>query len=224
MLSELDLHVTNRCTIQCDYCCFSSNRKQLVELSTDELKKVMSDAASMGCKHVHFTGGEPLLRTDIGELIYYANSLGLKIRMQTNGMLLTTEMANQLAGLGLEAIMISLDSWNEQTHDAIRGTGTWKKAIAAIKTAKNIGLKVRVNSVLTQKNMNSIFETAKYVKSLGVKDYSAFYFSPIGCGKDRRDLWIPPIEYFRYWNNLQRKIESEKSLCALRHSVRLPHQ
>lgn len=50
MLSELDLHVTNRCTIQCDYCCFSSNRKQLVELSTDELKKVMSDAASMGCK------------------------------------------------------------------------------------------------------------------------------------------------------------------------------
>lgn len=63
--------------------------------------------------------------------------------------------------------------------------------------------------------MNSIFETAKYVKSLGVKDYSAFYFSPIGCGKDRRDLWIPPIEYFRYWNNLQRKIESEKSLCDM---------
>lgn len=111
--------------------------------------------------------------------------------------------------------MISLDSWDEQIHDAIRGTGTWKKAIAAIKTAKNIGLKVRVNSVLTQKNMNSIFETAKYVKSLGVKDYSAFYFSPIGCGKDRRDLWIPPIEYFRYWNNLQRKIESEKSLCDM---------
>ena len=50
MLSELDLHVTNRCTIQCDYCCFSSNRKQLVELSTDEFKKVMSDAVSMGCK------------------------------------------------------------------------------------------------------------------------------------------------------------------------------
>jgi len=215
MLSELDLHVTNRCTIQCDYCCFSSNRKQLVELSTDEFKKVMSDAVSMGCKHVHFTGGEPLLRADIGELIYHANSLGLKIRMQTNGMLLTTEVANQLSSLGLESVMISLDSWDEQIHDAIRGTGTWKKAIAAIKTAKNIGLKVRVNSVLTQKNMNSIFETAKYVKSLGVKDYSAFYFSPIGCGKDRRDLWIPPIEYFRYWNNLQRKIESEKSLCDM---------
>lgn len=81
--------------------------------------------------------------------------------------------------------------------------------------AKNIGLKVRVNSVLTKKNMSSILETAKYVKSLEIQDYSAFYFSPIGCGKERNDLWIPAMEYFIYWNNLQRKIENEKSLCDM---------
>ncbi len=215
MLSELDLHITNRCTIKCDYCCFSSNRKKLEELSTDELKKVMRDAVSLGCEHIHFTGGEPLLRHDIGDLIAYAKSLDLKIRMQTNGMLLTKETAKRLYDLGLESVMISLDSDNRQVHDSIRGMGTWEKALEAIKIAKEIGLKVRVNSVLTKKNMDSILKTILFVNSLDIQDYSAFYFSPIGSGRERDDLWISAQEYYQYWNELHKKIKNEKKLLNM---------
>lgn len=215
MLEELDLHVTNRCTTKCDYCCFSSNRLILNELTTEELQDVISQAVAMGCKHIHFTGGEPLIRKDISELIRFASERGISIRMQTNGMLLDLDKAKQLKDAGLNSIMISLDSVVPEIHDANRGKGTWKFAVEAIKIALSVFNQVRVNSVLTQTNANTILETIRFVKSLGVKDYSAFYFSPIGSGRMHHDLWIQPEEYLNYWKILQQQIISDRSLSGM---------
>lgn len=215
MLSELDLHITNRCTTQCTYCCFSSNRLNLPELSTAKIKDVMDQALELGCKHIHFTGGEPLLRTDIPELISYASSLGFEIRMQTNGSLLTDVVAQKLVNAGLTSIMISLDSAIESIHDKNRGKGTWNNAIKAINVAQKYFTKVRVNSVLTEINKNSMLNTIRFVKSLGVSDFSAFYFSPIGSGKASRDIWIEPQSYIAFWNELNEAIKSNPDLTEM---------
>ena len=125
-------------------------------MSTEEYRRVMREAAALGCRHVHFTGGEPLLREDITELLREASGLGLEMRLQTNGMLLTEEKAEELREAGLTSIMISLDSDRPEEHDAVRGAGTWEKAVTAVQAAQAAGLSVRVNSVLTQKNRDRI--------------------------------------------------------------------
>ena len=213
MLNELDLHITNRCTISCDYCCFNSNRLKLEELSTDELKSVMDQAKALGCRHVHFTGGEPLIRDDICQLISYADSNGFEVRLQTNGMLLDEKMAEKLICSGLKSIMISLDSVIPEIHDEIRGKGSWHAAIKAIQTASRLGLKTRVNSVLTKLNMGTVVDTALFLHNMGIRDYSAFYFSPIGAGRHiNNNAWIPPKDYYAVWNDIQDRFSQYNAL------------
>lgn len=215
MLSELDLHVTNRCTTSCNYCCFSSNRIELKEMSTLKIKKVIDEAKTMGVSHLHFTGGEPLIRSDIFDIISYANKNGFDMRLQTNGTLLTGKVAEKLYLAGLKSIMISLDSAYEVEHDLERGNGTWKKAVDAIKVAQKSKLSVRVNSVLTTTNVSSILETIRFVKSLGVTDYSAFYFSPIGSGTEHLEKWINPENYISFWEKINSKILDDDELRGM---------
>jgi len=187
----------------------------LTELGTEEFKNLISQAIEMGCKHIHFTGGEPLMRDDIIELIHFASANHVDIRMQTNGKLLDLKKAKMLKMAGLNSVMISLDSVSPQIHDANRGKGTWDSAVSAIKTALAVFDQVRVNSVLTKMNMDTIFDTIHFVKSLGVMNYSAFYFSPIGSGRTRQDVWIPPKEYLDFWKKLQQRIGSDSSLSQM---------
>lgn len=215
MLNELDLHVTNRCTTKCNYCCFSSNRKSLPEMGTETIVEMLNEAKTLGVEHIHFTGGEPLLRDDILQIVSYANKLNLDMRMQTNGMLLSEELANKLYNSGMKSIMISLDSDTPAIHDKVRGQGTWDAAVKAIKIAKKTGMNVRVNSVLTTENYKGVFETILFVKSLGIHNYSAFYFSPIGCGAEHINYWIEPKEYLNFWCDLQHRIETEKSISDM---------
>lgn len=215
MLSELDIHVTNRCTAACKYCCFSSNRMALPEMNVNELKQTIDDAVALGCSHIHFTGGEPLLREDIFDLLTYAGNLGLQMRLQTNGTLLTKKRAEKLVHSGLTSIMISLDADRPKEHDAMRGEKTWSMAVDAIKIARDAGMKVRVNSVLTKQNWRRIPETIHFVHSLGIRMYSAFYFSPIGCGADAWDAWIEPETYLTYWKELKAELQSDPKLADM---------
>lgn len=215
MLSELDLHVTNRCTTSCQYCCFSSNRKKMDEMSTCELMQLMRDAVALGCNHVHFTGGEPLLRDDIEKLITFAGNLGLEMRLQTNGMLLNQRRAEKLMAAGLSSIMISLDADRPEEHDAMRGAGTWALAVKAILAAQDAGMAVRVNSVMTKVNWKRIHQTARFVHNMGITTYSAFYFSPIGSGVDVREVWIRPEAYMDYWRKLTQDMQQDSALAGM---------
>lgn len=212
MLKELDLHITNRCTSKCQYCSFSSGRLKLDELSFDEIKQQIEDAISLGCEHVHITGGEPLLRDDVFDIIEFVISKKLEARLQTNGTLLDTEKIKRLQNIGLKSIMISLDSYLENIHDQTRGKGTYKTTLSAIKSILKTDISLRVNSVITKVNYQSIYKTIKFLYDMGIKNYSAFYFSPIGVGRSRIEDWLSPIEYKNFWNELNQKIKEQKYL------------
>ena len=184
-------------------------------MSTAEFKKTMHEAKDLGCSHVHFTGGEPLLRCDIVELISYASKLGMQLRLQTNGMLLSNKMAEQLMNAGLDSIMISLDSDRSNEHDFMRADGTWSAAVEAINIARDVGMKVRVNSVLTKINWKRIHLTALFVRHLGIDSYSAFYFSPIGSGRQLREYWIEPREYLEFWQDLTKELTLDSELSDM---------
>ncbi|MDR0751708.1 MAG: radical SAM protein [Christensenellaceae bacterium] len=212
MLKELDLHITNRCTSSCLYCCFESNRLKLNEFSYSQICKILKEANGLGCTDVHITGGEPLIREDILDIVAFANSLDFHIRMQTNGSLLSKKMAIALYDAGLKSIMISLDSFNQETHEKMRGQGTFLSTLLAIRIALEAKLNVRINSVLTKVNKSEIFDTIEFVRKLGIKNYSAFYFSPIGSGRSISNEWIPPEEYLQFWNGLQKLIKNSYNL------------
>lgn len=206
MLKELDLHVTNRCTARCGYCSYCSNQMDLPEMDLKTILDVLEQAKCLGVEHVHITGGEPLLREDIENIVRQIRRLRMHVRLQTNGMLLTNERIGSLKSAGVEDIMISLDSCEEECHERLRGRGTYDVTVGAIKKLLQSEIKLRVNSVICRSNMDKILDTIDFLYSMGVRNYSAFYFSPIGRGKEMREEWLEPEEYMNFWNRLQQEL------------------
>lgn len=205
-LNELDIHLTNRCNLFCKTCCYTSNELKLPELSTKEVLEIISDSLNLGCEDFHFSGGEPFLRKDLFYLIEKTLEKNVRLRIQTNGKLLTKENARTLREIGLKDVMISLDGHTKEICDYLRGSNAFDDAICGIKNALEANLDVRVNAVLTQNNKMSFLKIVKLVDLLGVKKCSSFYFTPIGRGAKNQPLWIYPQEYIEFCNELNEQI------------------
>lgn len=108
-------------------------KKGLNELPTLQLKHLFQEFAALGISGIGFTGGEPLLRSDIFELLKYSKDLSLITHLNTNGFFLNMENAKKLAETGIDSVNISLDGANPATHDAVRGyNGAFDRVINAI--------------------------------------------------------------------------------------------
>lgn len=126
-LSSLDLELTERCNCNCIFCCINQPAKDNIiknrELSTDELKSVLTQAASLGCLTVRFTGGEPLLRDDFSELYLFARKLGLRIMIFTNATLITPELVKLFLDIPpLEKIEITVYGMKKESYEKVTNT------------------------------------------------------------------------------------------------------
>src|SRR5207253_420876 len=153
-LREIDINVTNLCNLTCIYCSYASTPgKHEPALEPDVVHRLLDDAAGLGTRVIHFSGGEPVIRQDMAELIAHASSLGFKLRMHSNGALLTTPKLEQLWSAGLRQVLVSLDGL-EEDHDFHRNKrGLFPKTLAGIRNAVALGYNVRVNSVATTLNV-----------------------------------------------------------------------
>lgn len=214
MLKELDLHVTNRCTARCSYCSYTSAQMDLPQMDLKTIADVIGQAKSLGAEHVHITGGEPLLREDLEMIVRQIRSLQMHVRIQTNGMLLTDGRIHSLKDAGVEDIMVSLDSCEKEFHERLRGKDTYAPTVSAIEKLLQSGMELRVNSVICRSNKDKIMDTIEFLYNMGVRNYSAFYFSPIGRGKELKQEWMEPEEYRRFWLNLQKKLTVSREKYA----------
>jgi wyosine [tRNA(Phe)-imidazoG37] synthetase (radical SAM superfamily) len=99
-------------------------------LNTAEAKRLISQIAEAGARLIILDGGEPLMRPDIFDLVRHSRSVGLTTVMGTNGTLITTEVAARLVEAGIQALAISLDGADKETHDAFRGAeGVWEQTL-----------------------------------------------------------------------------------------------
>ncbi|MEK5164482.1 radical SAM protein [Paenibacillus sp. FSL R5-0527] len=179
---ELDLNVTNRCNLLCKHCVFNSGAPNDDELSLMEIRTIIDDAKEQGLEDLHITGGEPLLRKDLTDIISYADSRGLKLRLISNGTLLTGAKLTELKQAGLRELMISLDGMEGQ-HDEIRGCrGSFQKTVTAVTQAVQMGFNVRVNAVAFAFNLEDLLELVHFLNELKVSAFSVFLFSPTGRG------------------------------------------
>jgi 12,18-didecarboxysiroheme deacetylase len=150
-------NTTRRCNLKCVHCYSHSEDKTYQgELSFDEGKALIDDLSDFGSPVILFSGGEPLIRKDILELIRYAVSKGRRAVVSTNGTLIDAGMAVKLKEIGLSYVGISLDGLRE-THDSFRGfKGTFDRAMQAIDNCREVGLKVGLRFTINRRNYEDI--------------------------------------------------------------------
>jgi MoaA/NifB/PqqE/SkfB family radical SAM enzyme len=154
--------ITNRCNLNCKYCFIPNNKVD--ELRLSEVFFIIDELKTLGTKIIFLTGGEPLLRGDIGKIISYINSKGIYVNMNTNGTLFL-EKINELNGLN--AVKFSLDGPIE-VNDYVRGRGTFQKVIEAIEVAKNKSMKPMITTVLSKYNLDSVDYLVRLAEKLNI--------------------------------------------------------
>jgi MoaA/NifB/PqqE/SkfB family radical SAM enzyme len=168
--SHAQISLTNACPHNCRFC-YNKNRKGEL-LNTAEIKQLIQELKKMGVFWLGFTGGEPLLNKDIVEIV---ESVGddCAIKLFTTGSNLTEQLAAELKKAGLLYVSVSLDHWEEEEHDRIRGSKeAFQTALRAIDIFKSIGVHVSVSAVLSKKMIqrNQVQEFLKFLISLDIHE------------------------------------------------------
>jgi AdoMet-dependent heme synthase len=183
-------NVTRKCNLKCSHCYINATTKELKnELSTEEAKRLIDQISEVSRPLLILSGGEPLLRSDIYELIRYGTEKGLRMGLGSNGGLLDGKAATKLAEAGIKTVSISIDSHISIQHDEFRGVaGSWDKAINAIKVLRENDVLVQVNTTLTQQNYNQIDEIMSLAEQIGVENFHLFFLVPTGRGAKMADI------------------------------------
>jgi radical SAM protein with 4Fe4S-binding SPASM domain len=188
-------NVTRECNLKCGHCYINATEKKLGnELSTKEGKVLMDQIYEVSRPLLVLSGGEPLLRPDIFELIEYGSKKGLKMGLGSNGYLIDDAVAKKLKTAGIATVSISLDSHISAQHDEFRGVeGAWERAVNACKALRKNNVLVQVNTTLTHENYNQIDDIMTLAESIGVENFHLFFLVPTGRGTKLTD--ISPQKY-----------------------------
>ena len=176
---------TNRCNLNCLHCYSSSTAdRSSDELSTAEAKQLLSGLAEVNCPAVLFTGGEPLLRDDLFELLAEAGRLGLQTVISSNGTLIDSAAANKLAEVGVNYVGISIDG-DQEFHDRFRQVrGSFKAALEGIESCKKAGIKTGLRFTITKSNAGQIPFAFDLATSANVRRICFYHLVKAGRAKE----------------------------------------
>ncbi|MDR0493132.1 MAG: radical SAM protein [Nitrososphaerota archaeon] len=188
-------NVTRECNLKCSHCYLNADEKKLSnELSTQEGKQLMDQIHEVSRPLLVLSGGEPMLRPDIFELIEYGAKKGIKMGLGSNGYLIDDAVAKKLKTSGIATVSISLDSHIPAQHDEFRGVdNAWERAVNACKSLRKNNVLVQVNTTLTHENYNQIDDIMSLAESIGVENFHLFFLVPTGRGTKLTD--ISPQKY-----------------------------
>jgi pyrroloquinoline quinone biosynthesis protein E len=164
LLAEL----TYGCPLHCPYC---SNPLELAayrdELSTAEWQRVLIEARELGVLQLHLSGGEPLLRRDLAEIVRGARGLGLYTNLITSALGLTPRRAEQLRAAGLDHVQISVQADEAALSDRLAGTPSFERKLSAARLVKQLGWPLTLNVVLHRQNLDRVDRVLELAEELG---------------------------------------------------------
>jgi len=187
-LNSLYINPTRFCNLSCSHCWLSPPHKDELkeangELSMKEIIDIVKEAVKLGLNCVKLTGGEPLLRKDIGKLLQFTAASKISVDIETNGTLITKDMARMLREFKVNFISVSLDSYSSRAHDAFRGKkGAFRRAVDGIVNLKDEGFSPQVIISLYRGNLDNFDKFIKFMKELGVTDVKINTISSLGRG------------------------------------------
>jgi radical SAM protein with 4Fe4S-binding SPASM domain len=198
--------VTQRCNLRCIHCraAASPETPETNLISGNNIARLMKELKDLGCPTLALTGGEPLLRPDIVNIIKEASKQGIKTRIQSNSLLLTDSLAKELKEAGLYSFGVGLDGSRPEISDQIRNLdGAFLKAVDSIKLLKSLGIKVHVEFTVTRLNMGDLAATLNLLESLKVDTFLARAAIFTGRATSKNPIFLlSPGEYKAFLEEL----------------------
>lgn len=174
---------TDACTARCLHCSSNSAKRSPDELSTEEVFSMIDQLSEAGVIDFGISGGEPMLRRDIIEIIAHAKARGMAVGIASNGAKLTDARAERLTEIGLDRLQVSLDGFAPD-HDKLRcWPGLFDRVLSTISKAIRFGLRVHVCCTVNAMNYTDMAEFVEFISTTGVKRLNLSRFVPTGRGK-----------------------------------------
>jgi len=199
---------TNRCNLNCLHCHQdSSPMSSHLELTTSQAFKVIDNMSDAGVVILTFSGGEPLLRKDLYDAIKRATDNGMLCTIASNGTLITHDVAEKLAKVGIKRVEIGLDGARAETHDFLRNKpGSFEATIEGIRNCATVGFdELATTMTLHSKNINELEETMDLAEKLGATRFYLNRLIPAGRGVEAYYLDVTPREKIKALEALYKK-------------------
>ncbi len=211
----LAINLTKRCNLACAHCYMDAETLKYGgenELTTEEVRGLLEDVAGRSTETmVVLTGGEPLMRGDLEELVAHGTALGLSMVVGTNGVALTDKRVQSLKAAGAMGAGISVDSLDPEKHDAFRGLpGAWEKTLNGIEACKRHDLSFQIHFSVTESNAGEVSAMIDFARASGARVLNVFFLVCTGRGESMSD--ISPITYERVLNQLVAAQEQSQDL------------
>lgn len=193
LLAEL----TYACPLQCPYCSNPVDYSQYpTELSTEDWKRVLTEARKMGAVQLGLSGGEPLARTDLTEIVRHAKDLGYYSNLITSGYGLTEERIIELKEAGLDHIQVSIQASTQELNDHIAGTKSYSHKQDVARLVKKHGYPMVLCVVIHRQNIHQMADILKMASELGADYLELANTQYYGWAHKNRDLLLPSREQF----------------------------
>jgi radical SAM protein with 4Fe4S-binding SPASM domain len=177
-------NITRACNLRCVHCYNDSGPgRPCNDLTMAQAKAIIDDLAQFGVPSILFSGGEPLLRHDLFELIEYAVGQGVRTVISTNGTLIDADKAREIKRLGVSYVGISLDGIGP-INDKFRGvSGAFERAVRGIRNCQAAGVRIGLRLTLTQRNAQDIDGLFDFFEAQGIERACFYHLVPSGRGR-----------------------------------------
>jgi MoaA/NifB/PqqE/SkfB family radical SAM enzyme len=182
--------ITDQCNRKCDYCALWQRPNR--DLATDAVFGIVDALAAAGALRISFTGGEPLLRKDMGEIIRHVREKGIATRLNTNGSLVKEKISTLN---GLDMLTLSLEG-PEALHDAIRGPGSFREVREAMRAARDQGVRTGLATTLTATNLGAVDFILDTAREAGCRVMFQ-PATPLRLGGRTKNNLTPPVVPYR---------------------------
>lgn len=208
--------LSNQCNLNCAYCGFPG--KKSTELSTDTVLLLLDEMAASGVELVSFTGGEPLLRKNIGEILQRARDLGLIVKLNTNGHLVPRHIHKLKA---CHSVQISLDG-DAGIHDSVRGEGSYHAIMEALEALRSAGIYFDFLCTISSSNAHCIESVEKIATEWGTG--ASFQPAiPRTLGAGGKNPLVPQVQEYRNAIQVLLKLKQEGKSSILNSTRSLKH-
>ena len=205
--------LTRSCNLACVHCRASAaNGPHEGELSTGECRKIIDEIVSFSTPTVILTGGEPLMRPDLFDIVEYGEKKGLRMVIAVNGTLVDEDTALRLKDAGIRRVSLSVDGRDGQSHDSFRGVaGSFDAVTNAAGILLKTGLPFQINTTVTALNVNELDDIYSLARSIGAVAWHVFLLVPVGRGKELKGKELSAGDYEEVLHHL-RRIETKNEL------------
>ena len=189
--------ITGICNLDCLHCCEEAGHIMPDEMNKDEIRNFLEQIVALNIPYTALSGGEPLLHPEFFNICEFLSSHNVSLKVETNGLFLTKEIAQRFARMKFRSVQVSVDGATPDTHERLRENGNWKKAVEACKYLIEAGVNTEIVFVPTKFNYKEAGALIDMAYSMGVYGVYTGKIMRIGRAAQNWDMLCPSDEEYK---------------------------